>query len=811
MTVRRLLTACLFGLAAQGSAWAASPTAGPTVFEAEIGATKAAMMARPEDALSHARRAESLLGGSSARVGDPRGATVLWLQGEALTRLKRANEALPLLNRALDTAERTAPNSKLLGDVLKSRGRASASLGRVQSALSDYQSAFHIYQRANEQRSEALALQEIGSLYLDAGDYDHVLAYYRQAAEVFSADPQLNLSAHNNLGFALKDLGRLPEAEVEFRRADEAAKTLGSSLLQAQILTNLSYTQALEKRPGVARATAAQGLELANRDPEARIERPFLLGVLAKIEGDEGDWKSAADLLSQTFAGVDLTTSPMDYRDFHAIAAQVYEATGDRARALAHLKAFKRLDDEGRALAASTNAALMAARFDFANQDLKITKLKAGQLERDVALARSQARLRGVLIAGVLLAGGGVLAVTVVGFLSMRASRDRIRVAHAELGVANAALERALRAKTDFLASTSHEIRTPLNGIIGMTQVVLADQELKPALRDRLQLVQGAGETMKALVDDLLDVAKIENGSLVLDPAPTNLPKLLADARAFWTDQAEAKGLTVALRAEGAPKVIVADATRLRQVLFNLMSNAVKFTDAGSVTLKAYVADETLVLQVVDTGIGIPTSEHQRIFEPFTQVDAGTSRRYGGTGLGLSICDHICTAMGGSVSVESVPGEGAAFTVRVPLVLAAAPEQRAADRLGAAHVLVVDPNLLAQSILKATLAPATASVAAVGGDASAHAHLSTAAVDLLILDHAALAANGCAGAALSRLREAAPGARTVVLCPAASRDAEPLLIAAGADRVVMKPVTAADLLHYLGDLWSPVPAVQAAA
>ena len=324
------------------------------------------------------------------------------------------------------------------------------------------------------------------------------------------------LVAANNLGFALKDLGRYGEAEAEFRRALALAVQMQSASLEASILENVAFTESLENQPRAARRDIARGMALAAHDPEAASEKPFLLGILAKISADAGDFASAARLLDQTFAGQDLNKTTMAFRDFHAIAARAYEQNGEEARALAHLKAFKRLDDEGRALAASTNSALVGAKFDFANQATKIAQLKAGELKRDVMLAKSKARLTAFitffLLSGALIVTGFVLHA----FFSMRRSRNSIQAINATLEATNDALEKALKAKTEFLATTSHEIRTPLNGILGMTQVMLADRSLSGEMRSRLSVVKSAGDAMNALVDDILDVAKIETGNLTV-------------------------------------------------------------------------------------------------------------------------------------------------------------------------------------------------------------------------------------------------------------------------------------------------------
>ena len=793
-------------LAIAGQAGAAdvaeAPSPAPAGFDGQITASKMSMMAEPAAALVHARAAASLAQAKPAGVEhDVAIATAQWLEGEASTRLRKPTDALPLLDPALATVTRLKPNSKLQGDLLKSRGRAYAAQGKVQQALSDYHDAFRIYQRANEPRSEAMALQEIGSVYGDARDYAHVLQYYAQSNEVFSADPTLTLTAHNNRGTALKNLGRYAEALPEFRAALSAAEQLKSAYLQAHILNNIASTEALMHDTRAARADVDRGLALSASDAEAKSERPFLLGVLAKVESDIGAYGKAASLLDQTFAGMNLAATAMDYRDFHEIAARVYERAGQEGLALEHLKAFKRLDDQGRELAANTNAALMAAQFDFANQDLKITKLKAGQLERDIALAKTKARIHALILTGIVIAVLVVFGVTLIGFLSMRRSRNRIQAANAQLGVANTALEKALKAKTEFLATTSHEIRTPLNGILGMTQVILADRNTPAGVRDKLQLVQGAGETMKSLVDDLLDVAKVETGAISIIPESFDLARALRDTLSFWTGQAQAKGLHLTLMADEAPRRIVADESRLRQVLYNLMSNALKFTETGDVRLCVAASDdgETLVLQVKDSGIGISPADHERIFEAFTQVDGGTTRRYGGTGLGLSICRSVVAAMGGDIAVSSVAGEGATFTVRVPLVLAE-PEAEAsggAAGLASAALLVLEPNPLAQGMMRAVLAPACRSVTFAADVATAMETLGSAGVDLVVADGPTLLAAPDLQAVVAGFMAGPNAPKLVATLPAVSAAQRPALLEAGVDAVIVKPVSATDLMARL--------------
>src|SRR3569833_910104 len=702
-TSKSLLTcASLVALLAAGPAGAHSHAE----FEKQVAAVRASMLGEPREALKLAQAAEA------TAAAEPTGtereldlATARWLRGEAMIRQNQAREAKPIIDQALAVAASLAPNSKLQGDILKSRGRAAACLGDVQSALGDFQRAFGVYQRGGDARSQAVVLQEIGSIYGDARDYAHVLKYYAQAQETFANDPALNLTARNNRGFALKDMGRLDEATAEFRQALSAAEQMQSPYLQASILGNIAWVESQSGRRAAARADLGKAYRLAASDAEARHETPFLIGVEAKIAADEGRVAAAAGLLDRMFAGVDLEHTPPEFRDFHQLAARTYESVGEPRKALTHLMAFTRLDSEAQSLAASTNAALMAAQFDFANQSLKIARLQAEQ---------AKARARFTTILAVLLSVGGLMVTGLIGFafLNMRRSRNQLRLVPAELEQSNEALHAALAARSEFLASTSHEIRPPLHGILGMTQVLLTDPSLGDEARERLKLVQASGETMNAMVSDLLDVAKIESGAVTLHREPMDLGRLLDDTRRMWADKASTKGLTFEMARQDSPAWIVEAADRLRQVLFNLVSNALKFTERGSVRVTVARAPgaegERLRVLVSDTGSGIPPDQLDRIFESFTQVDASRARRTGGAGLGLAICRKLARALGGDITAESRLGEGSTFTLDLPLVTAQSLIGPEAE-FGFA-ILALEDNPLQRALLKATLEPGAKSL-----------------------------------------------------------------------------------------------------
>jgi signal transduction histidine kinase/ActR/RegA family two-component response regulator len=395
--------------------------------------------------------------------------------------------------------------------------------------------------------------------------------------------------------------------------------------------------------------------------------------------------------------------------------------------------------------------------------------------------------------------------------VAVSADITKLREKEKELEEAKAKAEAASRAKSDFLANISHEIRTPLNGILGMAQV-LSGAELSPAQKEQVEAILESGKSLMSIVNDVLDLSKIEAGRLEIAPADFDLSHMLRRVQKLWGVRAEEKGIRLIVAADASlPPQLNFDPVRVRQCVSNLISNAIKFTERGMITLIASVQEThpdgvTVSVRVEDTGIGMDEPTLAKLFQPFMQADASTARRFGGTGLGLSITRKLAKLMGGDVSVESTPHRGSVFTLTfkagfamvratTPAMNAEEDSKKASVNATGVAVLIVDDQPLNRKVARLFLEPHGFVVSEAENGQLALEHLGSQACDLVLLDVHMPVMDG--PETIRRIRAAScPWARIPVIAltaDAMSGDRERLL-EAGMSGYVSKPIDQRELI-----------------
>ncbi len=365
------------------------------------------------------------------------------------------------------------------------------------------------------------------------------------------------------------------------------------------------------------------------------------------------------------------------------------------------------------------------------------------------------------------------------------------KAAELELAAARDAAVRALEVRTEFVASVSHELRTPIHGVLGLAEL-LASNELDEDSASLVRSIQRATESLRIVLDDVLDFAKIEAGRLDFDLRPTPLTELVDDVCSLLRPQASAKGVDLrVVLDEGLPVRVQVDPLRVRQVLTNLLGNAVKFTAAGSVTVAVRREGEWLVLEVADTGIGIADDALERIFEPFSQAHMATAREHGGTGLGLTISRRLVEMMGGHLAVRSRLGEGTTMTASLPLHPVPAVPETTGGR-----VLIVEDNPVNQLLVSRQLERLGYDPLVAESGAAALAELERGRFDVVLMDWRMPDLDGLETTRLLRDAERATGRpRVPVLGMTANvlQGDRDRCLDAGMDEVIAKPVNLATL------------------
>jgi PAS domain S-box-containing protein len=384
-----------------------------------------------------------------------------------------------------------------------------------------------------------------------------------------------------------------------------------------------------------------------------------------------------------------------------------------------------------------------------------------------------------------------------------------------ELRRARRDAEAGAKAKSEFVANMSHEIRTPLNGVLGLSSF-LEEQSLPDSVRELGALIRTSGEMLRRVLDDVLDFSKIESGKLELENEPFSLKESMEWSIGIYRKAAQDKNLELKLHiGNSVPSRLIGDATRIRQVITNLINNAIKFTESGFIGVAVGIEGIAregrcrLLIEVSDTGVGIPADRIDRLFQPFSQVDASTNRRFGGTGLGLSICKRILEMMGGEIDVQTQLGKGTKFTVSVPVLIAGSEPQTSSD---APHVsspkriLIVEDNVINQIVVR-RMAEKLGHVVDVVQDGNTAAQRALEIrYDLVLTD---LNMPGIDGLQLTRLIRGLPAPANAVpiiaLTASATANDRDACLGAGMNDYLSKPI-GVELLSAVIERWAQHPA-----
>ena len=505
------------------------------------------------------------------------------------------------------------------------------------------------------------ALNNSADILLALGQLDAAEATIKTALHLAeqSGDKFNTAMTQGTLGQVLLKQQRLPEA----RKAIEAFIALGTELQSRLVIVLgthfLAQWHAANNEWSQALVVADNAIELS-QDLSQKTELPELLLLKAKalLQLGQADKALAEAQMALEFAHQ--LGELQSARDIWQFLRDRSLKAGQWQQAQAASDQVQKISDKLFDQRLANSLAVERVRFELSSKEREIASLKQQNEIEQASAGQAKAQRTAAIAISLLL-----LAIFATGYGRWMHRRDLKRAE-----TANLELQRLHQLKDQFLANTSHELRTPLNGIIGLSDVVLLEEEknLSGESREHLSMIRDCGNQLSQMVDDILDFSRLRADKMSLNRAPVSVALPADEVVRLLRPMASSKGVLLHNALTTDLPLVLADVDRIKQILHNLIGNAIKFSDSGTVLIVAAPIDGHLKVSVKDSGIGIAADQLSRVFEPFEQADGSSSRRYGGAGLGLSIARHLVEAHGGKLTVESEQGKGSTFSFTLPLV-----------------------------------------------------------------------------------------------------------------------------------------------
>ncbi|MBL7888501.1 MAG: response regulator [Bacteroidia bacterium] len=739
----------------------------------------------------------------------------------AINERNRGNysSALEYLKKALVLSQSNVDQTKT-ADCLISIGDVYTTLKNYSKSISHYEQAYKIYKKYKDKENEITSLSRIGNRNMDIGKQLNDTLYFVKAINIYESaknlatligDQSKVILMDINLADAYNILGEKTSSKYHiFHSIDYSLMAIklsrANNIGKFEAISYLNLGESYEKLGVISKAI--HHYEIALAQYERLNDVSWLINIYKYLANSYYKLDKNDYALMYLERGVELAVkqnSKADLRDYFEIYSKIYERKKDYKNSLYYYQKYALYKDSILNENASINVARLQTELDIVLKDNQIELLT-----KNAALQENELRIQNIQRNSLIAAIIGVLILLLILFMRYR---DKQKSEQQILKAKNIA-EQAKEVQELFLANTSHEIRTPMNGIIGMTHQ-LQDTDLDKEQQEYVNAIAESSAHLLTIINDLLDLSKIRAGKMEFEKRAFKLGDVFKNLRHNLEYRSSDKNIDLHfIVGNNVPKVLVGDPVRLSQMLLNLAGNALKFTESGSVTIRADLKNEdqesaTLVFEVKDTGIGIPHEKLKTIFESFAQVNSKTTKKYAGTGLGLSITKDLVEQQGGSISVESTVGVGSTFTIVLNfqkdqelLSEYDSSGQKQEGNLGVLNklrVLVVDDNKINQKVAALSLKKWKAKVLYADDAISAIRIIKEKQVDLILMDVFMPEIDGLQATKIIReeLKNSIP---IIAITAAALIGEKEKCLAAGMNDYISKPFNPKELLEKIKKL-----------